>query len=314
VASETVRSCARVCVVAMLALGIFLSCSKPQLQSQRTGVIGGVSRPLRSVRIPSSYCSAEPSPLLLVLHGYGSTGEAHLSMFDFADFFERDRVIVAAPDGLVDGQGNQFWNAVPSCCDFEKRGSSDVAYLTSVIRDLSAKYTIDTKRIYVAGHSNGGAMALRLACEVPELIAAVSSLSGPFYSDVNACTPRSRPPAVQLIHGTRDRVVPIGGGRLSVGPSSAPETPAIALVAARFATLNGCDGESAFREAGSVDVDARIEGSEGAILRPGPGPGASASECTRVELVRVTGMGHGISRPTPAWNTLVWGFLSSKTR
>jgi polyhydroxybutyrate depolymerase len=299
-------------VLAVLTGMMVLSCStsRVHLEGDSARVIGGdLSRPLRSIRVPSSYRGTDPSPLLLVLHGYGSTGEAHLSMFDLGEFFERDRVIVAAPDGLADSQGNQFWNAVPSCCDFEKRGPSDVAYLASVIRDLSAKYSIDKKRVYVVGHSNGGAMALRLACEVPELIAAVTSLAGPFYAEVNACSPRSLPPAVQLIHGTRDRVVPIGGGHLSVGPIDAPATPAIGLVADRFATLlrehgAGCDGE--LQEVSRVDVDAKIEGSEGVILRP--------AKCAGIELVRVLGMGHGISKPTAAFRTLVWGFLSTKTR
>jgi polyhydroxybutyrate depolymerase len=41
-----------------------------------------------------------------------------------------------------------------------------VAYLGAVIDDVAAHYTVDPKRFFVIGHSNGGFMAHRLACEI----------------------------------------------------------------------------------------------------------------------------------------------------
>ncbi len=261
-----------------------------------------LARPVRELRVPRSYTKESPSPLLVVLHGYGSDGPGHAQMFDIGALAERDRVIVVAPDGTPDAKGNRFWNAVPACCDFDHRAPDDVAYLREVIADVRARYTIDPRRIYAVGHSNGGAMALRLACDAADVLASVSSLAGPFYTDTGLCKP-SAAVAVQLFHGTRDKVVPYEGGLLPIAAPTNPPTLGATRTASFFAGSNGCGAAS--EDAGARDLDLARPDEETRVTRwNGCRAGAG------VELWTVAGMGHAPSRPSPAWPGYFYGFLS----
>lgn len=75
-------------------------------------VFGG-SRPV-TLSVPTSYDPRHPAPLLLVLHGYGSTGQQHVDYFGLAGLVEGHGVLLAAPDGTLDAQGNRFWDAARS--------------------------------------------------------------------------------------------------------------------------------------------------------------------------------------------------------
>ena len=91
--------------------------------------------------------------------------------------------LYAFPDGTRDRLGNRFWNASDACCDLFQSGVDDVAYLTAVIDDMSARFHVDAKRIHLVGHSNGGFMSHRYACDRAERVAAFVSLAGDNYKD-----------------------------------------------------------------------------------------------------------------------------------
>jgi polyhydroxybutyrate depolymerase len=85
---------------------------------------------------------------------------------------------------------------------------------------------VDPNRIYASGHSNGGGMVNRLACELADRIAAIGTISGAYGASAD-CAP-SRPVPVFAIHGTEDPIVPYEG------------IPDWAL---GWANRNGCDPE-----------------------------------------------------------------------
>ena len=124
-----------------------------------------------------------PLPLVLVLHGYGSTGKRHDDAWGFSALGLREGFLVAAPDGTVDPRGNRFWNATDACCNFYGSTVDDVAYIRALLDDVAARTPVDPKRVFVVGHSNGGFFAHRLACDMPERIAAVVSLAGAQWMD-----------------------------------------------------------------------------------------------------------------------------------
>lgn len=268
------------------------------------GPIGG-ARPLSYLKVPASYDPQRPSPLILVLHGYGSAGADHAAMFTLGKVPEQERVIVAAPDGTLDGAQARFWNAVPSCCDFEEKGVDDVAYLRGLVRDLRARYAIDPARIYAVGHSNGGAMALRLACEDAGTFAAVIDLAGPFYENgVASCHP-SEPVSVRIMHGTRDGVVPYAGGLVPVRVH--PKSGRFPTSSARgkadtFAAVDGCKSLPATRPA--LDFDLAKEGAETDVLAF-----EGCQRGTAVELWSMNGVGHAPARPI-GWQS-AWDFLAA---
>ena len=189
-----------------------------------------------------------------MLHGYGASGLFQNLYLRLGDIADEEGFFIAAPDGTLDATQKRFWNATDLCCDFEKTGVDDVRYLTGLVSEIRAAYAIDPKRIYIVGHSNGGAMAYRLACDASEQFAAIVSLAGPFFEDVKRCAPSS-PVAVQHMHGTADEVVPYDGGPLAnvhagvVGKQ--PSAPSIA------SDVGGARSLHRGRDRGSADRPGR---------------------------------------------------------
>lgn len=259
---------------------------------------------MRYVAVPKSYDPARPSPLILFLHGYGSSGAAHAPMFDLGSIPEDERVILLAPDGQIDKREMRYWNAVPACCDFEGEKPDDVGYLRSLIEQAKQRFSIDPRRVYVVGHSNGAAMAMRLLCDAADVFAAAVELAGPFYADIaGACHP-SAPVSVRIMHGTADRVVPFEGGAIpgAVHPNASRfPIPSARGRAEGFAAINGC---SAAQPGPDLDVDPTSPGAETKTWR--------WSECkggADVELWAMHGVGH-IPREILSWRS-AWEFLAA---
>ena len=153
--------------------------------------------------------------------------------------------------GRSTATANRFWNATDACCNFDKAGVDDVAYLTGIIDEIRAKLAIDPKRIAFVGHSNGGFMSYRMACDRAGLVAAIVSLAGATFADPTDCAP-SEPVSVAQIHGTADDVIRYDGGGLVNASYPSAETTAEA-----WATYDGC-GESSSPLSAKVDVDATL--------------------------------------------------------
>jgi polyhydroxybutyrate depolymerase len=203
------------------------------------------------VHVPASYDPSRPAPLLILLHGYTGTGDDIDNYFGLAAAAEEAGYVYATPDGTVDSDGNRFWNATDACCNFDKSGVDDVAYLTNVITEIQAKLAIDPKRIAFVGHSNGGFMSYRMACDQAGLVAAIVSLAGATFADPTDCAP-SEPVSVAQIHGTADDVIRYDGGGIVNASYPSAETTAEA-----WATYDGC-GESSSPLSAKVDVDATL--------------------------------------------------------
>lgn len=170
-----------------------------------------------------------PHPFLLLLHGLG--GEGTSLVFLLGQTFDG---VVAAPDGLLDSQGRRFWNATDACCDFDQRHPDDVAYLGAVIETAVREHSVDPKRVYVVGYSNGGFMAHRLACEFDGRIAGIVSIAGASPRHLQCPGPV---PRVLQIHGDKDTTVPYQGGTGRV----VGEQPGALGTVKGWAELAACD-------------------------------------------------------------------------
>jgi polyhydroxybutyrate depolymerase len=190
-------------------------------------------------------------------------------------------VLLVVVDGTQNPDGARFWNAGGACCDLYDQSVDDVGYLDAVLDDLALHYRVDPKRVYVVGHSNGGFMAYRYACERAERVAAIVSLAGAGPADVTLCQPRE-PVAVLQIHGDGDEIVPYAGGNFSspellatlkkrgfLLPPGGPHTTAFAGAHATVAAWAARDGCSAEEQPGGapIDLEARIPGSETVVTR-----------------------------------------------
>jgi Poly(3-hydroxybutyrate) depolymerase len=185
--------------------------------------------------VPSSYDEATPAPLVVGLHGYTSHSAELESYFKLAPQAEQRGFLYALPDGTTDRRGDRFWNATNACCDLFGSGVDDSTYLSNLIERVKESYSVDADRVFFVGHSNGGYMSHRMACEHADQITAIASLAGVLWADPARCRP-SRPVSVLQIHGTADETVRYGGGVFS----GARDYPGAEETVAQWRELNGC--------------------------------------------------------------------------
>ena len=265
-------------------------------------VVGG-GRPV-TVHVPPSYDGSHPAPLLILLHGYSADGQMVDEYFGLADAADKAGFVYATPDGTKDSQGNRFWNATDACCNFDGRNVDDSAYLSGVISEIQGKLAIDPKRIAVVGHSNGGFMSYRMACEHADLLAAIVSLAGETYADPKACTP-SAPVSVAQVQGTADDVIEFqGGGPVTTGAGA---YPGATTTASTWATYDGCGTEPSTLKT-KIDVDGDLkDGSDAAETSVQEWSGCQGG--STVQLWTIPGGGH-VPALTPAFAAAVVSFLA----
>ena len=221
--------------------------------------IGG-ERPAQ-VQIPSNYTTTTRYPLLILLHGFGASGAVQSVYMGLNTRVDSKQYVLVTPDGTENLSGQRFWNATPGCCAFseEDRMVDDVAYIRGLIEDAAATYSIDPERIGLVGHSNGGFMALRMACEASDLVTAVVSLAGSTWEDDSSCAPATNPVSVLTMHGTEDATIPYAGSQ-----SGSRIYPGALETTRRFAAHAGCNATPVM--ASNLDVLGGIAGAETEVL------------------------------------------------
>ncbi len=183
----------------------------------------GGDRPSR-IFVPSAAPPAEGWPLILLLHGYRASGTLIDRQFGLSRRVEPDGFVLLLPEGTLDGDGFQHWNA-------DLGGMpDDIGYLRSLLEETIARYPIDGHRVYVMGHSNGGYMTYRMACAAPDLITAIIPASSRTVPPPEECQPG---PPLGLLHiqGDLDGDHPFEG---------TPEEPGVDTIVADWAARNHC--------------------------------------------------------------------------
>lgn len=243
------------------------------------------------VYVPAAADQQVPAPVVLVFHGGGGNAEQASRGTFSPESADAAGFVAVYPQGVGPKRfGRQFgtWNGDTCCGAAAEEDVDDVVFIDELLGRLSTEYEIDPERVYATGISNGGIMAARLACELSGRIAAISSVSGPGYTE--GCQPE-RPIPVQLIHGTADRCARYEGGDacgacfqevlreglgLDVEDVRFP-CQSVTDQAAHYRRVNGCT------ESGAV------------VYENGAASCVAYAECTSgqpVEVCTITGAGH----------------------
>ena len=213
---------------------------------QRRFVHEGVQREY-FVHVPANVPG--PLPVVLAIHGYGSTATGFAAFHDLRQHADENGYIVVYPQGthFVDSGATRpyrvtSWNmlgsatpdpgAGPQCledayvyphppdcadpgqCTWASCGD-DLGYFSKLMDALAAEFNTDTNRYYLLGMSNGGMMALRLACDLPARFAAIAAIAAQLPRGYN-CGPGSDLPMLHL-SGAKDDTVPANGRAASDG-------------------------------------------------------------------------------------------------
>lgn len=253
--------------------------------TKHTMVSGGISR-YYLVLTPQNMGNRR-LPVVMVLHGSSVTPyrEVHRT-----NFFE-----VSGPAILVYPAGyREFWDA-GACCGYAWQAHiNDVAFLNSVLQQVRSAYPqASTSKTYLAGYSNGGKMALMLACKDPGTFAGVAVYGAvPTY----AC-PSIPPTSLMEVAGTADP-------ELNIGPSG------------KGLTVNGYTMPTVI---GEVDAYLRTDGCSSASAASVHGTVHSTiwTHCSggrRVGLALFEGQNHHWPEgngATPSAQQVMWNFFTS---
>lgn len=182
---------------------------------------GGVTRHYL-LHVPSSYQAGNAVPLILNFHGFESNAKQEEILTGMSAKADREGFIVVYPDGL-----DSTWYAGPGA-----EGQADLQFIRDLVVFLESQYSIDPKRIYATGISNGGGMTNRVGCSMADVIASIAPDSGA-YNFWQDCHP-TRPVPVLAFHGLDDNIVPYDGGTPQI------MLPPIEEWATAWGVRNGC--------------------------------------------------------------------------
>ena len=156
---------------------------------------------------------AAPRKIVLLLHGFGSSGTDMISLAPQWQDALPDTLFLAphAPQrcGMM-GAGYQWWGLSGFSPSALAAGAAAAApALDAFIDRKLAQYGLTEADLALGGFSQGTMMALHVALRRPQTVAAVVGYSGMLTGAAELAHRHFSKPPVLLVHGTADPVVPI---------------------------------------------------------------------------------------------------------
>ena len=254
-----------------LVLSAFMSVNAARAATGRIKVIvAGQAREV--LLIETERLKRTPRTLIIVLGNVGSRARLNAQFrrgIGLSPLVRGAGVIVAYPDAV-----SSKWNLGAG-------EPNDVEFVRALSNKLVADGAADRRRIFLAGVSSGGFLALKIACDNADYVAGIAVMIGAFPRDMVANCKVARPMNFMLMNGTADPLLPWQGGKSELAfykdnVASAEETMKV------FAQAAQCSGERTKTEAPDRDPN---DGSRVVVEK--------FSGCkAMVELVRVDGGGH----------------------
>jgi poly(hydroxyalkanoate) depolymerase family esterase len=190
----------------------------------RASHVGPAGSRSYDIYLPMGHRRTTRLPLVVLLHGCNQTSEKFVAGTRFTELADRHGFLLAAPRQTRGHQPGGCWHWYESA--HQVRGAGEPAILAGITAELLAepsRWRIDPSRVYVAGISAGGAMALILGATYPDVFAAVGVHSAPSYRSASAGRnalgamngrgtptpplPRARMAPLIVFQGTADSVV-----------------------------------------------------------------------------------------------------------
>ncbi|KAK6512451.1 hypothetical protein TWF481_001337 [Arthrobotrys musiformis] len=157
------------------------------------------------LRVPNNYDQNKPYRLIFGLHwlsgtmtdvATGQTVQRDVWSYYGLQQLADESAIFVAPQGIDNGWGNS--------------GGEDLTFIDQILSTVEAGLCVNQKLRFATGFSYGGAMSFSLACSRASVFRAVAVLSG---GQLSGCSGGNDPIAYLGIHGIRDSVLTIAGGR-----------------------------------------------------------------------------------------------------
>lgn len=144
--------------------------------------------------VPDKISPASPVPLVVLLHGSGRNGMSLIEKW--AQLAKKEGVVIVGPDAL----NSQGWRIPQDGPDF----------IHELVEALKVKYPINSRRVYLFGHSAGAGQALYLSLLESEYFAATAVHAGALGGNDDAYIERAqRKIPIAIFVGTNDQFFPL---------------------------------------------------------------------------------------------------------
>ena len=159
-----------------------------------------------AVFVPSSYDSSQPAPLIVSLHGLGRTHDWLMGYHGLLDQAEASGYIVVTPLGYI----RRGWYGSRTLDDMQdaERSEQDVMNVLQLMRD---EFSVDSNRIYLWGHSMGGAGTYHIAAKYPDMFAGLGVAAPAPEADapMNTILNNIKHLPIFVLQGDEDAAVPV---------------------------------------------------------------------------------------------------------
>ncbi|MGB6429296.1 MAG: PHB depolymerase family esterase [Candidatus Acidiferrales bacterium] len=256
---------------------------------------GGLTRTYL-LHIPPGYDGTTPMPLVFVLHGATQSTQSVESMSGMSAKADQQHFLAIYPSGTGRISDIPTWNA-GNCCGYAiENHVDDIGFLRALLAELERDYSIDRKRIYFTGISNGAMMSYRVACEMSDQVAAISPVEGAQNVD---CRPAARV-SVLTFHGTDDHLVPFDGGSTPFQIGGKRTDNSVAYAVDFWIKRDACPSPPTHEEVAEAQVDKY----------------SGCKDGTAVELYAIQGghhmwPGHPLSGNSVPATDLIWSFFAA---
>ena len=168
---------------------------------RREWIIGGTTREAL-VYVPAG-ATTTPTPVIFAFHGHGGNMRNPARAWAYHRLWPEAIVVypqgLNTPGRLTDPEGlKPGWQHSAGA-----QGDRDLKFFDAMLASLRQDYRVDNRRIYSAGHSNGGGFTYLLWAERGDQFAAMA----PAASAAAQSLPRLKPKPVWHLAGRKDPLV-----------------------------------------------------------------------------------------------------------
>lgn len=140
--------------------------------------------------VPKGYKPEQAYPLIVCLHGAGFNGDSYIDRWQSR---LEDQYLLVCPSI----KGGAWWS------------SEGEALVLATLKDVTSRYHVDAKRIFLTGMSNGGIGAYLLGLLHADRFSAISPMAGGIPDEIFSYLKNFSATALYIIHGASDQVMPV---------------------------------------------------------------------------------------------------------
>jgi poly(3-hydroxybutyrate) depolymerase len=164
--------------------------------------------------VPTTYDAATASPLIVLLHGLGSSPGGVIRYQGLTDLAEERGYIVVSPMGYNSrgwygsrGTGRAS-NRGDAANDPDNLGALSEMDVMNVLELTLEAYNVDSDRVYLAGHSMGGGGTWHIAMKYPDIWAGLGPVAPAIYTSPDELSAITHIPVI-VIQGDDDNLVSV---------------------------------------------------------------------------------------------------------